>query len=63
MIEKQIIKLLKKISVQLEDISAVQEKIRAEILRLHEELGEFHASTLKNLEDSLFKSPPDSLLN
>ena len=56
MIQNQILKLLQKISAQLDDISSTQGEIREEILLLHGELLRFQEFTTK-IEESLAKSP------
>ena len=67
--QKEIIKLLQKISRQLEEISSVQDTINMEIRDLYADLVEFRSHTLKNLEKQLSKgqgSKPrnfDNLLN
>jgi hypothetical protein len=55
MIEQTILKLLVKISKQLEDISQFQEKIGSDIITLQKELTIFQEYTY-TLEDKLNKS-------
>ncbi|MDO8520179.1 MAG: hypothetical protein Q7T11_08475 [Deltaproteobacteria bacterium] len=57
MIQQEILKLLQKISAQLDDISTAQGEIKDEIFLLHREFLRFQEHTLKNLESSLAKSP------
>jgi len=67
--QKEIIKLLQKISRQLEEIALVQDTINVEIRDLYADLVEFRSHTLKNLEEQLAKGKPlttrdfDNLLN
>ncbi|MBI2340175.1 MAG: hypothetical protein HYU99_07425 [Deltaproteobacteria bacterium] len=62
--EKEIIKLLQKISRQLEEISRVQDDIRGEIGDLYTDLVEFRQNTLANFEKQLAKAREfDPLLN
>jgi hypothetical protein len=63
MLEKEILKLLRRISRQLEEIAATQEGIRAEMIELHSEFAEFQQQTLKNLEESYAKIGFDPVLN
>lgn len=63
MLEQEIIKLLKKISAQLDGVAKTQESIRKEIRLLHEELADFEEYTLKSLEARLDQIPLSNLLN
>ncbi len=63
MLEKEIIKLLQKISIQLEMISLVQREIKGEIGIIYKNLSDFQENTLRQLSGSDTKSPVDSLLN
>lgn len=60
MLENEIIKLLRKISRQLEEISRSQERIKGEIRLLHDELLSFQEQT-HQLESRLTKSELDLL--
>lgn len=60
MLENEIIKLLRKISRQLEEISRSQERIKGEIRLLHNELLSFQEQT-HHLESRLTKSELDLL--
>ncbi len=55
MLEKEIIQLLKKISVQLEEIAQHQSEIKSEIFALQRDVGLFHENTLKDLEERFQK--------
>lgn len=63
MLAEQILLLLKKISGQLDEIAQNQNVIKEEIFLLHQEFMEFQENTLKNLEASFSKFPPESMLN
>lgn len=52
MLEKEILKLLSKISLQLEDISCTQQDIKREIQKLHHEFAEFQSNALE-LEEKI----------
>ena len=60
MMENEILKLLRKISRQLEDISRSQDRIKGEIRLLHNELMSFQEQT-HQLENRLSKSELDLL--
>lgn len=51
MVEKLIVKLLKRISEQLEGVSAAQTEIRQELRVLQKELAKFEEFALRNLEE------------
>ena len=53
MLEKEILKLLQKISKQLETISSTQANIEDEISRLNKEVTTFQHITLRNLVKNL----------
>ena len=59
--QKQILKLLQKISSQLDEISNAQGDIKGEILLLHREFLKFQECTLKGMEETLAK--PSEYLN
>lgn len=63
MISSQILKLLEKISQQLETISVSQEEIKQQILSLNCELNDFQEYTLKNLEGKLQQIWAEKYLN
>ena len=63
MFEKEILKLLQKITIQLEMISFVQKEIKGEISLIYKELSDFQEKTLKQLSQPVPTSPVDSLLN
>lgn len=63
MISSQILKLLEKISQQLETISVSQEEIKQQILSLNGELNDFQEYTLKNLEGKLQQIWEEKYLN
>lgn len=56
-LHKQILALLQKISSQLDEISGAQGEIKEDILLLHREFLRFQEFTLKNMEETLAKSP------
>lgn len=63
MIEKEILKLLRQISRQLEGIARTQVEIREEILTLQADFTDFQNHTLKSIERSHSKMGFDPLLN
>lgn len=63
MISSQILKLLEKISQQLESLSVSQEEIKQQILNLNGELNNFQEYTLKNLEGKLQQIWAEKYLN
>lgn len=63
MVEKLIIKLLKRISEQLEAIAAAQGEIRREILALRNELSKFEDDALKNIEERVATLSHRNFLN
>ena len=63
MLALEIIRLLKKISKQLEEVSLRQEMVHEEIVALRVELKEFEDYT-QRLEDKIQKTPDEhSMLN
>lgn len=63
MLEQEIVKLLSKISQQLEEVSANQAEIKKEILNLHIELATFEEMTLQSLQDRLSQMSPAEMMN
>ncbi len=63
MLEKEILKVLNRVSLQLETISQVQNEIKEEITSLYKHLLELREHTLKNLEERFPQRPIDSILN
>lgn len=57
MIEREIILLLKKISLQLEQVLKSQDEITEEILSLKKDIRHFQRSTLQDLEDKITSAP------
>jgi len=53
MIEREIILLLRKISLQLEQVLKSQDDISDEMLNLKREIGLFQQHALKDLEDKI----------
>lgn len=63
MLALQILKMLQKISRQLEEVATAQQEIKEEILLLHEEFAEFQANTLRRLEEQVIRAGADRILN
>lgn len=62
MLEKEILKLLQKISKQLEDISEVQNDIKRETGALYQHLLELEEVTIHNLEVLLGKDKDSNIM-
>ncbi|EKD41648.1 MAG: hypothetical protein ACD_73C00602G0001 [uncultured bacterium] len=56
MLEREIILLLKKISLQLEQVLKSQDEMTDEILALKKDIGIFQDDTLKELEQKILAS-------
>lgn len=63
MLETEIIKLLNKISKQLEEIALSQSEIKSDVKTLYGELREFQEYTLKFLEDKIANDNMSTMLN
>ena len=53
MIQHEIVLLLKKISLQLEQVLRSQDDITDELLTLKKDIGSFQKNTLKDLEEKI----------
>lgn len=64
MLQNEILKLLKKVSAQLEEVVQTQLGIRNQINMLHNEIVCFEEITLKDLEEKIAESlRPELFLN
>ena len=64
MFQREILKLLKKVSAQLDEVVETQQGIRKQINMLHNEIVCFEEITLKDLEEKIAESlRPQLFLN